>query len=228
MMTLRDFQRWLNAHGAQLVEDGMPGPRTRNAVFSIFANRNAPAITHEQLAGFAKRLGCTVKQINAVAAVESSGGGFLDSGLPKVLYERHYFWRRMRIVIPLLSNPAPGGYTIDADKDGLNDSWEKIADAAMRNPIAAFESASFGKFQIMGAWGSKLGYPNSIEFAYSFSRSEAAHYEALVRYIEVFGLRAAVQQLSSDPETCKAFARGYNGKNYAKLGYHIKLARAMR
>lgn len=226
-MNLADFQRWLNAHGASLAVDGKAGPKTRAAVFQVFANKHAKAISYTDIDQLAIRLGCTTRQIGAVADVESAGGGFFDSGLPKALYERHYLWKRLKIKIPLLSDPSPGGYTMDADKDGLNDSWEKIADAAMRAPIAAFESASFGKFQIMGAWASRLGYANAIEFAYSMTQSERGHYEALARYIETFDLKRALRTLTANPETCRPFAAGYNGPNYAKGNYHIKLAQAM-
>ncbi len=228
-MNLARFQAWLNAHGANIGVDGKPGPRTRQAILDVFSNLKAEPITGAQESIFAARLGGTVKQLRAVAKVESSGGGWNDDGQPKALYERHYAWRRLRLNIPLLSNPAPGGYTIDADRDGINDSWEKVADMALRNPIVAFESASFGKFQIMGAWGPKLGYANAIEFAYSMVGSERGHYEALVRYIEVFGLKAAFQALSTDPVSCRAFAKGYNGPAYWKANppYNVRLARAM-
>jgi hypothetical protein len=225
-MNLADFQRWLVAHGQPIVVDGLRGPATRAAILAAFANRNAPAVTSHDIDGFARRLGGTAKQVRAVSIVESAGGGFNEAGQPKALYERHYAWRRLRIVIPLLSNPAPGGYTMDADRDGLNDSWEKIADMAMRNPLVAFESASFGKFQIMGAWAAQLGYANAIEFAYALSRSEAAHYEALCRYIERLGGAAKFRALSTDWRENTPFAEFYNGKN--QKGYDRRLAEAMR
>lgn len=227
-MTLADFQNWLNAHGASLVVDGKPGPRTRAAILNVFLNQNARAVTPTDIAMIAVRLGGTARQVAAVATVESAGGGWDDAGRLKCLYERHYFWKRMQIKIPLLSDPTPGGYTIDADHDGVNDSWEKVADAAMRDPLAAFESASWGRFQCMGAWATKLGYANAIEFVWALTRTEAAHYEALARYIEVNGLKPAFQALSTNPETCRALARGYNGPAYAKGNYHVKLAAAMR
>lgn len=225
-----ELQRWLNIKGiaGYVQQDGVPGPQTRQAILDTFSNKRAPAITGEQLTALAMRLRCTVKQIAAVARVESAGGGFLPSGQPKLLWERHYFWRRMRIVIPLLSNPAPGGYTIDADNDGINDSWEKMADAMMLNPRYAVESASWGKFQVMGAWWKDLGYRSSFEFAWRMRESEYEHYEVLARYIEKNGMLEAVRALSTNPEDCRAFAKGYNGPAYAKHGYHTKLAAAMR
>lgn len=224
------LQDWLNLKGwkPQLVVDGVGGPATRAAVLGLFANRNAPAVTGADIAAFAARLGCTPRQLNAVAAVESSGGGFLDSGHPKILWERHYFWRRLRLRIPLISDPAPGGYTLDADRDGVNDSWEKLAEACCTAPGWAFESASWGKFQIMGAWWQKLGYASAIDFAWSMRESEAGHYEALVRYVERFGLVAAIRAIDGNPMNARAFARMYNGPGFAKFNYDSKIAAAWR
>jgi len=225
-MTLKEFQQWLVNRGQRIVVDGKPGPATRAAILAAFTNRHAPAVTADQIAGFAARLGSSEKQVCAVATVESAGGGFNDQGQPKALYERHYAWKRLRIVIPLLSNPSPGGYTLDADGDGLNDSWEKVADMAMRDPLVAFESASFGKFQVMGAWATKLGYANAIEFAYSMVHDEAAHYEALVRYIEAFGGVQKFRAISASPIACRPFAEFYNGPR--QQGYDQRIAAAMR
>lgn len=225
-MNLRDLQLWLNLKGAGLVVDGKPGPATRSAILNIFINRAAPAVTPADINQIAARLGGTSRQVAAVAKVESAGGGWDDAGRLKCLYERHYFWKRIRILIPFLSNPAPGGYTVDADRDGINDSWEKVADAAMRSPIAAFESASWGKFQIMGAHAKSLGYANAIEFVWALSRSEAEHYRALARFVEVNGLTGPFRALSTVWTDNTAFARGYNGKG--QQGYDRKLADAMR
>lgn len=227
---LAALQTWLNAKGwkPQLVVDGLPGPKTREALIGIFANRNAPTVTDTEMAGFAARLGGTLKQMRAVAAVESGGSGFLVTGQPKILWERHHFWKRLQLNLPLISNPKPGGYTLDADKDGVNDSWEKLAEAAMYAPAWAIESCSWGKFQVMGFWWEKLGYESAIDFAWSMRESEAGHFEALVRYIQFNRLAPAFRALSADPETCRAFAAGYNGSGYRKFDYHTKLARAMQ
>lgn len=224
------LQTWLNAKGLkpQLVIDGEPGPATREGIFDLFRCRNAAPVTEADIAGFAARLGATPRQVRAVARVESGGSGWDDQGLLKCLYERHYGWKRFKLHNPLLSNPSPGGYTIDADRDLTNDSWEKIADAALsfREPAKAFECASWGKFQIMGAWWEKLGYPSVVEFVFGMSRSEAAHYEAFVRYIERFGLIDAFRRVDGNPMNCLALARGYNGKG--QQGYDSRIAHAWR
>lgn len=227
---LAALQEWLNAKGMkpQLVVDGKAGPATREAFLLMFINRQAPQIEQADLEGFADRLGCTVAQLSAVAAVESGGGAFFTSGHPKILWERHYFFKRLQILIPMISDPVAGGYTMDANKNGVNDSWEKLADAAMRAPAYAFESCSWGKFQIMGAWWQKLGYPSAAEFAWSMRESEVGHYEAFVRYIEVFGLTTALRAVDGNPMNARPLAKGYNGPNYAKFNYDIKIANAYR
>lgn len=227
-MNLMQFQGWLNAHGANVVVDGKAGPATRSAIIETFRNTNAEAASDQEKASIARVLGGSLQQLKAIDAVESGGAGWDNTGLLKALYERHYFWRRIRVLIPFLSNPSPGGYTIDADKDGVNDSWEKLADAAMRDPVAAFESVSFGRFQIMGAHAEALGYANAIEFAWALSRDEAAHYRALAGFIKVNGLQPAFVAISANPVTCRPFSKGYNGDGYwkAKPPYDVRIATA--
>lgn len=226
---LAAFQMWLNAKGAnpRLTVDGLRGPATRAAVIATFRNTSAPAVKPMEMRAIADRLGCSVRQLASVAYVESGGAGWDRSGLLTCLWERHYLWRRIRVAVPLLANPTPGGYTIDADGDGINDSWEKLADAALRFGAAkAFECASFCKFQIMGAHWKALGHASAIDFVWALSRSEAAHYAALAGFIETNGLLPAIRQIDGDPANCLAFARGYNGKR--QKGYDARIAQAYR
>lgn len=221
-MNIREFQEILNEKGAGLTVDGVAGPATRAAIIRVFTNCDAPAVTPVEIAAFAKEIGCSEKQIRAVAKVESAGGGFTHSGLPKILFERHYFWRFTdgKFGETVFSNPHGGGYDFD--------SWEKLTLAACKDPHSAFASASWGKFQIMGSHWHDLGYANALAFAYSFTRSEAAHYEALVRFIKANNLTAAIKALSTRPSDCVEFARRYNGKGYRQNRYDEKLAEAMR
>lgn len=226
----KGLQRWLNIKAdCGLVEDGIGGPATRAAIIEAFRNKEAPAVTNADMIQLAARLGCTVRQIKAVAKVEGGGSGWDNSGLLKCLWERHYLWRRVRVAVPLLSNPSPGGYTTDADGDGTNDSWEKLADATLRfGAGAAFECASFGKFQIMGAHWKALSYPTVLDFIWALSRTEAAHYDAFARFIDANRLAPALRRINGNPENARAFARGYNGSGYAKGNYHAKIAVAWK
>lgn len=228
-MNTKQFQTWLNGKGAGLVVDGQFGRKSKAAMIQVFRNRSAPAVTAADITALAAHLKCTTRQIAAVAQVEGGGSGWDKAGLLACLYERHYLWRRVKIAIPLLSNPTPGGYTIDANGDGINDSWEKLADATARFGVnTALECASFGKFQIMGAHWKALGYSSPLEFVWQLSRSEADHYDAFGRYIEVNGLLPALRSINGDPANARRFAAGYNGTGYEKGGYHIKIAAAWR
>lgn len=210
--------------------DGQPGRLTRQAILDVFKNTNAPAITSEKVNSIAAGLATSSAKVLAFADVESGKSGWFNTGRPKILWERHYFWRRIRIKILGISNPKPGGYTHDADRDGINDSWEKLIAAACRNPVAAFESASWGKFQIMGAHWKKLGYSSVFEFAYSMVNDEAGHYEAFARFIKTYGLAPKLRAISTNPEDNRAIAKAYNGRAYWKHnpGYHIRIANALR
>lgn len=226
------LQQFLNAHldglTHKLAEDGVVGPRTKDAILRVFTNRNAPPITRAEIVGFAASLGVQPYQLQAFATVESNGAGYLRSGLPKILWERHYFWRRLRIRIPLVSDPAPGGYTLDSNRNGLNDSWEKLLIGCERDPVAAFESASWGKFQIMGAHWKALGYPSPFHFAYSHTLSESGHYKAFVKFIQANRLAQLLRQTSTDPNDNIPLVRRYNGPGFRKNAYHIRLANAIR
>lgn len=198
------------------------GEPWREKLIAEFTNKEANAISAAGLQGFADRLGVSLKQLNAVAAVESAGGGFDNKGRPKILFERHWFHRLTngRWSVKDYSNPRWGGYR--------QSSWGKLLDACERDPDAAFASASWGKFQVMGLHWSRLGYLSSYAMAWTTAQSEGDHYEMLARYIEAFGLVDEMQALSTNPDDCRAFAKGYNGPAYARNKYHIKLARAMR
>jgi hypothetical protein len=221
-MTPIEFQQWLGAHGHPVVVDGQLGPQTRAAILAVFSNTCAPAVTDDEIKALAARLGCEEKQIRAVAQVESGGAAFDKQGRPKILFERHLFHRLTNgeFSPATFSNAKGGGYA--------EDSWQKLALAACKNPRAAFSSASWGKFQVLGMHWAALEYPSAIELAYSTVTGEAAHYEMLARFIERNGLKDELRALSSDPEDCRAFAKAYNGPAYERFDYHTKMARAMR
>lgn len=228
-MNAKELQAWINARGGNLVVDGAFGPASRKGLIEAFRNLSAPPVAQSDIEALAQRLGCSGRQIKAVASVESGGSGWDNKGLLACLWERHYLFRRVRFAVPGISDPKPGGYTIDADGNGINDSWEKLALATSRfGDALAFECASFGKFQIMGAHWKALDYSSAVDFVWRLSRSEAAHYEAFARYIEANGLTGALRRVDGKPDSCRAIARGYNGNAYERYNYHGKIASAFR
>ncbi|MBC7602079.1 MAG: DUF3380 domain-containing protein [Ramlibacter sp.] len=221
-MTGKELQEWLNAHGASLIVDGDPGGLTRDAIRKVFTNACADAVTDDDIAHLASRLGCSPKQLRAVSDVESGKSGFDNMGHPKILFERHIFARltKGKWSPAIFSNRSGGGYS--------ESSWDKLAAAACKDAAAAFSAVSWGKFQVLGMHWSFLGYPSPIDMAYSTVTSEAAHYEMLARYIEKNGMKSKLSDISTNPEDNRRFARSYNGAAYTQFNYHIKLADAMR
>ena len=245
-MNVADMQIWLNNKIKEnnlnlkpLVIDGIGGPATRNTVYEVFKCKNAKAVTEAELLDFAKQLGDTnTKRIKAIGKVETSGSAWTSDGTPKILYERHYFYKYVNKTIYLpgysdhfLSNPKWGGYTQDFNKNNINDSFEKLAFAACINPIGAFSSISISSFQVMGAYYKELGYNNPLDMLYDVSRNEAVHYKLLVGFIlNVAKIKSSFLKLSTNPETNRAFCKAYNGPSYASIfpGYHVKIANAMK
>lgn len=202
--------------------DGKWGPASRAALLDHFTNKSAPAITPGQEQVIADRLSVSLRQLRAVAQVESSGSGFDDQGRPKILYERHLFHR----LTAGKWSPAPFSMKNDGGYD--QSSWDKLLAACGRDPDAAFGSCSWGQFQVLGLHWKALGYASPFVLAASTVKDQAGHYELLARFIERNNLKGAMAAISTDPEDCRAFARAYNGPAYAKGRYHEKLARAMK
>jgi hypothetical protein len=142
-----------------------------------------------------------------VRAVESAGRGFDADGRPKRLFERHKFHRFTggRFSPSAFSQSSAGGYSLDADGNGINDNWDKLSAAIATGAVdAAFMATSWGAFQIMGEWWDALGYQSPFAMAFACVASEAAHLDMLARYIEHFRLKPALAALTSNPATCRA------------------------
>lgn len=167
----------------------------------------------------AERLDVEPAVIKAVAEVESRGDGFLDTGEPVILFERHKFHRHtgglFSAANPDISNPKSGGY------GKTEDQHARLQKAVALDRDAALESASWGKFQVLGENWESLGYASLQEFINAMYRSEADHLDAFLRYVEVNGLADALRK-----HRWATFARGYNGKNYKINNYDVRLARA--
>jgi len=220
-MNPSDYQNWLIYRGADIVADGQPGQLTRDATELVFTNTNAPAVTDEDIQVLAYGLDCSFEQMSAVSIVESGGSGYDSQGRPKILYERHKFhgFTSGKWSVCSYSNPQSGGYS--------ESSWDKLCAGLCKDVDSAFKSCSWGKFQVMGYWFPNLGYNSVLEMAYATVLTEAAHYDLFAGYIKMANLQSALHQVSTDPEDCRAFAKGYNGPAYEDYDYHIKIANEM-
>jgi peptidoglycan hydrolase-like protein with peptidoglycan-binding domain len=166
----------------------------------------------------ARELGCTVAAIRAVIDVESRGG-FLADGRPRILFERHHFSRLTNRVHDAahadISNRKAGGYSGGAGE------YERLGRAIALDRDAALRSASWGMFQIMGSNCGLAGFPDAESFVAAMVGGEKAHLDAFVGFVRASGLADELARCD-----WPAFARGYNGPNYAINRYDTKLAAA--
>ena len=192
-----------------------------------FVNTKAPAITDADIQAAAEKLGVTPAHIRMVRTVESGGKSFDDRGRPVILFEPHIFHRRTD------GKWSPSDFSYAAwgarpYPKGYDARWAQMAQAAAKDEEAALESASWGLFQIMGFHWRSLGYSSVVDMVQAMTASEAAHLDAMVRFIKVNGLAAALRKCrAGDADSCRDFARGYNGGGYARNNYHVKMARAL-
>jgi hypothetical protein len=217
-MNIIDLQKAIGAK-----PDGVWGDLSRKALLGTFTSANIAALDAAKIKDFAKRLGVSVKQLSAVAKVEAAGSGFDKDKRPKILFERHKFHKYTggKYSVCSFSNPQSGGYN--------ESSWDKLLGAVVTGEVdAAFMACSWGKFQVLGEYWDDFHYASPYALALSTVASEAGHYQLLVHYVEANRLQDEMAALSTDPETCRAFAKAYNGPGYVQFDYHNKLAAAMK
>jgi len=202
---------------------GVPVPLERR-----YINTKAAAISEADIEAAADKLGVTPAHIRMVRAVESGGKSFDDRGRPVILFEPHVFHKRTSGEW----SPSPFSYAAWGARSypkSYDARWALMALAAEHNEQAALESASWGLFQIMGYHWKALGYASVQEMVAQLTASETGHLDALVRFIEANGLKAALRKCRyRDAESCREFARGYNGSGYARNSYHVKLSEALK
>lgn len=190
--------------------------------------RSPRKIQPAELASAASSLSVSVATIRAVTEVESRGDGFMDDGHPVILFERHVMYRQLRDKFgktradqlsrefPSLVNPQAGGYGRESEQP------RRLERAAEIDRECALNSASWGAFQIMGYHWRALGYASQQTFINAMYKSEGGHLFAFCRFIQV---NPSLHQALKN-RNWAAFAKGYNGPEYAKNSYDTKMAAA--
>lgn len=169
---------------------------------------------------FAALLGVNEGAIRAVVSVETNGSGFLADGRPKILFERHWFYKLTPLPVsktrPDLSNSKPGGYL------GGMKEWSRLDAAIAFDRTAALKSTSWGLGQIMGFNYAAAGYGEVESFVTAMHESEGKQIEAMCLFI------ISNPQMHRALRDCRFsdFARFYNGPAYRQNAYDTKLAAA--
>lgn len=214
-----DFQR---KH--QLNDDGIVGDNTRRVMSA--PNKTLKSLTEADYQWAADFLKDDVASIKAVKEVEAPNGGFLKDGRVTILFERHVMYRQLTAnnidpekytgKYPELVNKKTGGYL------GGSKEHNRLKTAKLIDKRSALESASWGAYQIMGYHWKALGFNSVDAFVAKMEASERDQLEIFVKFIQ------------NDPVLLKAirsddwvsFAKRYNGSNYAKNNYDVKLKAA--
>jgi hypothetical protein len=169
----------------------------------------------------ANLLGVEIASIKAIARVESTGGGFLSNGKPKILFEGHQFSKRSNrkfdVSHPTLSYKT---FTRLHYKIGVAE-YARYETAKSLDSTAAMLSTSWGMFQIMGFNHKSAGYSSVEEFVRAMHVSEGVQLLAFVNF-----LKAEKLDVHLKTKSWAAFALGYNGEEYAINKYDKRLQQA--
>ncbi len=179
-------------------------------------------ITEQAFQDAAKALGCEVNAIKAVAQVEAPGGGFMGNGWPKILFEAHKFSKFTKGVYdkthPNLSSPSWNKKLYS--KSGIGEH-NRLNEAVKLTRAAALKSASWGKFQILGANFVACGFQSVQDFVTAMYKDENEHLKAFVNFVKSEGLAIFLRT-----RNWAKFADGYNGPAYKVNKYDTKMANA--
>ena len=189
------------------------------------------ALTEEAIREAANNLGVDVACVKAVAEVESLGNGFNSTGMVKILFERHKFYKfiaqkygvpkanQLAAMHPDICSPKAGGYTSSTATE-----HKRLDKAIAIDRESAMKSASWGRFQVMGFNHAAAGFSNVEDFCVAMWKSEDEHLRAFVNFIKA---NPNMHQHLKN-RNWAGFANAYNGPAYAQNKYDTKLAAAYR
>lgn len=161
----------------------------------------------------------------AVLSVESRGFGFSPSRRPKILFERHIFFRetngRFESDAPDLCARTGGGYKGgDAEYSRLEQAIDLCKNANI-DPSIALKSASWGLGQVMGFNAGKAGFDDVTAMVQAMTDAENRQLSGMVQFMRANGLHQKLKD-----HNWGGFAKGYNGASYWKNAYDVKLKAA--
>lgn len=136
----------------------------------------------------------------------------------KILFERHYFHKltsgKYDKDYPDISNKVQGGY------GKYSAQYKKLEKAASLDKKAAYESTSWGAFQIMGTHYQTVGYNSALDFGNAMQTGGGnAQLNAFVNFIKA---NPALNRKLIEKDWA-GFAKLYNGVTYKKNSYDTKM-----
>jgi len=177
----------------------------------------ATPISQQGLDQATQVVGAGAAEIWTVLAVETKGFGYLPDRRPAILFERHIFHKqtngRFDAQAPGISSPAAGGYAGGAKE------YDRLQQAITCDRHAALGSASWGIGQVLGINFLATGFPSVEAMVDACVESEDNQLACMTGFVRSTGIHKALAS-----HDWAAFARGYNGPNFAKNNYDTLLA----
>ena len=224
-----------------LVVDGVVGLKTWMKLIEKekqIVKSNDKLLAEKDLVDFANMYGLELAAVKAVNQIESSGKGFLAFGKPRILFEGHVFWSELK-----KRNIEPNSFLNSLSQDILYDKWtkkyykggegeyERMEKAANITDLpgtkeAAYCSASWGAFQIMGYNYKNLGYNSIDNWVLAMNDHEREHLAAFGKFISMKSISGKKLINWLQEKNWEKFAEGYNGSGYKKNKYDEKLKAA--
>lgn len=185
-------------------------------------------LTEKDYLKAATALGTDIAVIKAVKQVETGKyGAFFATGKPSILFEGHVF--RKELIKRAIN---PNDY-LPENENILHYHWNRkyylggireytrLEQAAAIHKEAAYCSASWGMFQIMGFNYKLCNCKDIFEFVELMSSGENSQLDLFVGFLVNTKLNGYLRELN-----WREFARRYNGPGYKENGYDYKLYRA--
>lgn len=179
-------------------------------------------LTYHDFLDDAQKLGCDVATIQAVASVESSGGGFNPDGSPKTLFEGHLFYK---FTNGKFAKSHPTLCYQKWTRQFYGKTWQqekaRLEAACKLDREAALKATSWGLFQVCGFNHTLCDCSTVQEFINKIFKDENSQLELFTSFVINSGLADELRE-----HRWADFARKYNGPAYAQNKYDTKLAAA--
>jgi hypothetical protein len=202
--------------------DGKYGGITKQAILTAMEDGPDTELTAKNYADCANRLGVKAAYIYAFAEVEANGAGF-ENHVPKILFEPHIFSKltqhKFDATNPRISHPK---WSRDYPPR-IDDRYAQLLEAVGLDAWAAFASASYGKFQILGENHALCGFDTPWSFAFAQAYDENTQLKAFENFIRKAGILPALKL-----GLWETVASEYNGTSYRSNRYDEKLQAAAK
>jgi hypothetical protein len=215
-----------------LLKDGIVGDATFTALKSLIfpITNETENLNDDGVESIAKKENVPVKYIRAIAEVESNGSGFIPDGRLKIRYEGHIFYKLFALEMGegralALSKKYPTlvyknlSYKYNKTNAG---EWDRFDIVKGINENIAYESTSFGTYQIMGFNYDVCGFKSAKAMAEFMAKSKNNQLICLIRFLKKNKL---IDKLKKRDYV--GFAKGYNGEKYYLNNYDDKIRKAV-